>query len=432
MKLIHSKTLSPFGGVNFVLSELDQQGLGKILNDHLPKLANQSRYSWKDILYSFWSVLFCGGDCAEDLSINFRDSFQGNPFIHVPSPDRILARMKDLSGGKQLFTTVRGKSLHEFSINNQLNELNLKVLIKLGNIDASKTYTLDYDNTNIFADKADAAMTYLKERGYIPGVGFIGSNVVYVENRNGNSDAQTLQQDTLKRMFNLLSTYNIKVDKFRADSASYQFSTLSVIYSNTNTFYIRARMNESLNEAISQVSNWRKIDGEHPDMMRGSVIFSPFQKIAERTNQEYNLEPCRLIVTKEKRMDGQINLFTGEACSYAAIITNDFQMTEDQIVVFYNQRGKSEKEFDVLKNDFCWNKMLFSKLEENTVFLLLTALCRNIYNYIIHRFSLQYKKLAPNFRLKKFIFRFICVPAKWISSSRTTVLRIYGPPLLNT
>jgi hypothetical protein len=426
MKLLHSKLLSPFGGLNFVLEEFDRRGVGKIVNEHLPTLVQQSKYSWKDIFYSFWSVLFCGGDCAEDLSMNFRASLQANPFISLPSPDRILGRMKGLSEGKQVFSTVRGKCEHEFSINEQLNELNLKILRKIGSVDITKSHTLDYDNTNIFSEKSDAAMTYLKERGYCPGVGFIGRQVVYVENRNGNSDAQTLQQDTLGRMFRQLDKFDIKVEKFRADSASCQFSTLSVISQNTKTFYIRARMNETVSETISQIKNWQGIGAHNSDLMRGSVVFKPFEKIAERNNQENNIGLCRLVVTKEKRLDGQINLFTGEAFNYAAIITNDFDMTDDQIVFFYNQRGATEREFDVLKNDFSWNKLPFSSLEYNTVFLLVTAICRNLYDYIIRSFSIRYKKLSPHFRIKKFIFRFICLPARWVQSARIMKLRIYG------
>jgi hypothetical protein len=426
MKLLHSELITPFGGLNFVLAEFDRRGLGQLINEHLPQLATQSKYSWKDIFYSFWSILLCGGDCAEDISVNLKDAFKVNPFLCLPSPDRVLGRMKDLSEGKQIFSTTRGKSSHEFSINERLNELNLKILRKIGTIDVTKPCTLDYDNTNIFSEKADAAMTYLKERGYAPGVGFIGKQVVYVENRNGNSDAQTLQQDTLDRMFTLLKKFNIRIDKFRADSASCQFSTLSVISQNVNTFYIRARMNETLSEAISQITNWRSIDQQNGEVMRGSVLFNPFEKIAKRNHQENKIGPCRLIVTKEKRLDGQINLFTGEAYNYAAIITNDFNMTEDQIVFFYNQRGSTEREFDVLKNDFSWNKIPFSKLEYNTVFLLITAMCRNLYNYVIHAFSVKYKNIYPHFRLKKFIFRFICIPAKWIRSGRTTKLRVYG------
>lgn len=106
-------------------------------------------------------------------------------------------------------------------------------------------------------------------------------------------------------------------------------------------------------------------------------------------------------------------------------MTNNLEQTDDEVVFFYNQRGKAEREFDVMKNDFGWDHMPFSRLEQNTVFLLFTAMCRNLYNYIIHRFSGIYMHLKANFRIKKFIFRFICIPAKWIKHARGVQLRMY-------
>lgn len=63
MKTINSAAINPFGGLNFVLEEFDRLSIGKQLAEHLPELAPQSCYSWRDILYSFWSIFFCGGDC---------------------------------------------------------------------------------------------------------------------------------------------------------------------------------------------------------------------------------------------------------------------------------------------------------------------------------------------------------------------------------
>jgi hypothetical protein len=432
MKVLKSFGLSPFGGLNFVLAEFESKGLGTLLNTHLPSLANQSKYQWSDIIFSLWSVLFCGGDCAEDLAINFRDSFSKNPNLKVPSPDRILERMKSLAVPKLLCSAKRGKSIHEFSLNDDLNALNIRILKRLGCLKVSNPVTLDYDNTIIFTNKEDARNTYLKQHGYNPGVGLVGHQVVYLENKNGNSDAQSLQQDTLSRMFALLKSQGIRVDKFRADSASYQLSTLSVISKNVNTFYIRARMNETLAEAIQSILEWEEVKIDDQEVFRASIDFTPFQKIAKRSNQEDLLVPCKLIVTKIKRADGQIDLFTGESCIYSTILTNDDQLSDDQVVFFYNQRGASEREFDVLKNDFGWDKMPFSRIEQNTVFLLLTAMCRNLYDFIIRTFSLRFKHLSPNFRLKKFIFRFICIPAKWIKGSRQQRLRLYGNLPLRT
>lgn len=424
MKVLKSSHISPFGGLNFVLDELDRTGVDSLLNKYLPKLPLQSKYSWKDIFYSFWSILFCGGDCAEDLSANFRTSLKPNPFIQIPSPDRVLERMKQLSNPSQIFDTPKGTKKHEFSVNESINRLNIKLIKKLALI-KGKNIVLDYDNTLIFSRKEDAVMTYMKQFGYCPGVGFIGNNVVYVENRNGNSDAQTLQQDTLERMFTLFKDEGINIDRFRADGASYQSSTLSVIQGNVNKFYIRARMSTTLSEAINQIDNWEKVSAGEEEAFRGSTTFIPFQQTTEK-RQLPPLQPCKLVITKVKRDDGQINIFTGEACNYNAIITNDYEMSNDQIVDFYNQRGAIEKEFDVLKNDFVWNKMPFSKLAYNTVFLVFTAMCKNIYNYIIKMFSAKCKNLSSRFRLKKFTFRFICIPGKWIRTARTNKLRIYG------
>src|SRR5690606_23404542 len=102
------------------------------------------------------------------------------------------------------------------------------------------------------------------------------------------------------------------------------------------------------------------------------------------------------------------------------------EMTANEIVHVYNQRGAAEKEFDVLKDDFGWNKLPFSFLNQNNVYLLVTAMCRNIYSYLIQTFSKKVRGLKPTYRIKKFIFRFICIPAKWIKHAGQWHLRIYG------
>ena len=101
-------------------------------------------------------------------------------------------------------------------------------------------------------------------------------------------------------------------------------------------------------------------------------------------------------------------------------------MSPHQVVNFYNQRGAGEKELDILKNDFCWNHMPFSKLNQNTVYLLLTAMWRNLYDHIIRFLSAKVAGLRQTDRLKKMIFRFICIPAKWIRSGRRMQLRVHG------
>jgi len=426
MKILKSDTISPFGGYNFIIEELDKQGVDKLLLKNLPALALQSKYGWKDLIYNLWGIYFCGGDSIEDLSINLKGAYGNNPRIKSPSPDRVLDRLKELAMPVSRFTTPRGKRIvHEFGINDQLNRLNIKLIKKLKLLKTTDL-VLDYDNTILYTRKEDAAMTYKKEFGYCPGVGIIGNKIIYVENRNGNSAAANLQEDTLERMFLLLKEQNIKVDKFRADGASYKLSILSMLRKNTNKIYIRANMSEPLIKAITNIKNWKKISIDGEIANRGSIEFTPFISIAKRNNQMELLSSYRLVVTKIKRIDGQSNLFSKEPYNYHAILTNDHAMTNDEVVFFYNQRGAIEKEFDVLKNDFGWKRLPFSKLENNTVFLILTAMCRNIYSFIIQTFATKSKFLSAHYRIKKFIFRFICIPAKWIRQSRQWKLRVYG------
>ena len=178
MKILKSYPITSFGGLNFVLNEFNNRKMDVLFNKFLPCFPTQSRYSWKDIVYSLWSVFFCGGDCTEDLSTNLKNVFDKNPMVNLPSPDRVLKRMKELSDPKELFISPRGKVIHEFSFNNRLNNLNLAILKKISSLRQGKNI-LDYDNTLIFTNKSDAAKTYMKKYGYCPGVGIIGNNVVY-------------------------------------------------------------------------------------------------------------------------------------------------------------------------------------------------------------------------------------------------------------
>jgi len=98
----------------------------------------------------------------------------------------------------------------------------VKCLVKTHQLELGKEYTLDYDNQVIPTEKYDAKKTYKKCDGYQPGVSSIGKHVVYIEGRNGNSQAKFKQDETLNRGFSLLSEQGIKVHRFRADSASYQ------------------------------------------------------------------------------------------------------------------------------------------------------------------------------------------------------------------
>lgn len=52
-------------------------------------------------------------------------------------------------------------------------------------------------------------------------------------------------------------------------------------------------------------------------------------------------------------------------------------------------------------------------------------MCKNFHTAILYEIGKVFYNIKPKHRLKKFIYRFISVPAKWVRTARTLVLRLY-------
>lgn len=425
MNIQQSDYLSAFGGINFVFEYLDKHKIGDVITEHLPELSPQCQYTWKDIFYSLFSIYLCGGDCIEDLQTHLKNHFTNNPFVRIPSPDTVLRRLIQLSGENQQCRTKRGQVTHQFNTNTKLNRLNISLLKKWGAFKGDELI-LDYDNTIIFNEKSDSKMSYKRDYGYQPGVCVLNEEqILYVENRNGNSDAKSFQADTLTRLFDLLQEYNVlPIKHFRADAASYQYDVVTLLEKQVTHFYIGCR-NSYVESYFTKIPTWQHIkDSTGEQMEIGELTITPF--IRQARKQEKIPKAYRLVVKRKRSKDQQTNMFTQDAYEYRAILTNNTKLSAVEVARFYNHRGNMERQFDILKNDFGWNHMPFSIIPYNTVFLCLTALCRNLYGQIITYFSGRIKGLKSTFRIKKFLFRFIILPAKWIQRSRQQQLRIYG------
>lgn len=423
MKVIRSQQISAFGGLNFVLEKLEKDGIGTFLNEHLPKLSPQSHYSWKDVLYSFLSIYLCGGDCIEDLHTHLRPHLRRNPLLKIPSPDTVLKRFSELATDTNLCHTPRGTVEHQYVVNTMLQDLNLLLLKKL-KVFEKENSIMDFDHTIIFNEKRDSRMTYKRNPGYQPAVCTINEqHILSIENRNGNSVARSFQDQTLKRIFNALKSNGIgKPAHFRADSASYQYEVIEMLKREVGNFYIGCP-NRYVEKYYSQITKWEWLD-EKEQIQVGELTFTPFA----RRDKKQNRQPSqyRLIVKRSPNKDGQFDLLTQDTYQYRSILTNNYDLDLKSVAQFYNRRGNMERQFDIMKNDFGWKHMPFSNLNQNLVFLYFTAICRNLYHQIIHYFSKKIKHLQPSYRVKRFLFRFIILPAKWIRRSRQWNLRIYG------
>jgi hypothetical protein len=128
----------------------------------------------------------------------------------------------------------------------------------------------------------------------------------------------------------------------------------------------------------------------------------------------------------EKANSPQMDLFTQDSMKYRTILTNDWDSCEQDVIEYYNQRGKSEKVFDVMNNDFGWKRLPFSFLDQNGTFMIITAMIKNFYTYFINIVSYKFEELETTSRLKRFVFKFITVAGQWIYEGRQYKLRLFS------
>ena len=132
------------------------------------------------------------------------------------------------------------------------------------------------------------------------------------------------------------------------------------------------------------------------------------------TNVRYHQEDtlCRIMDRVTSELGVVIDRFRADCGSFSK-----------EIITFYNERGASEKNFDIQNNNFGWSHLPFSFMAENMVFMMVTAMLKNF--YLVRHISEKVKPLKKTSRPKAFILHFVSVPAKWVRMGRLNVLNLY-------
>lgn len=416
MKITKSQAnINSFGGINFANLIINNIGVFDLIDQTLGNRGVMSKYKYSDLFRSYFLMTLCGGECAEDITEHLRSELSQVKGFNVCSADTLLRMQRELATEKEIFTAKSGVK-HEFNTHLKMNELLIKTLLKTKQLSSKKAeYIFDYDNQFIPTEKYDSKRSYKQKNGYFPGVASIDNHPVYVENRNGNSQVKYKQSETLQRAYGLLKENNIKIKHSRMDCGSFDKKVIDIVEENSEFFYIRAQRCASLYEAVQNIDTWETVYIGVKQYQIASIDYQPFGE-----NKKY-----RYVITREPQNTSQGDLFTGDSFKYRAIITNNREMSDYDVVAFYNKRGDSERLFDEINNDFLWKKMPFSFLNENTVFLVMMAICRNLFYYLTKFINTKLSFIKPNFRLKKFIFRFMVVPSKWIKRGRQHVLKLF-------
>lgn len=406
--------IKSFGGLNFISEEFNKLELPSLITKHLGSRSLLAEYSYSDIIKNMWAIVFAGGDCAEDIHTNLKEELLQIEGLKICSPDTILRLQKELALEKEIYKS-KTNTINEISKHHALNTLNLALLVDKGALKPTKLHDFDFDNQFICCEKYDAKKGYKMKQGYFPGVASIGNKIVYFENRNGNSNVKFKQAETLQSAYDLLKSQGIFIDRSRMDCGSFTKEIVKTAVSNSKRVYIRAQRCNELYSQLQEVKQWETVKIGMFSVEVCSIQYAPFGE-----DQTY-----RYVVSREKNNTGQTDVFSGDDFIYRAILTTDKDSSDQEVIVYYNQRGTAEKIFDEMNNDFGWKNLPFSFLQENTVYMLLMAMCRNFYLIILEKIAKKIPFIKSNFRLKKFIFRFVVVPFKWIKRGRQKILKLF-------
>ena len=393
----------------------------RLIDSYLGSRCRSVGYQYGEIVRAMMCNFFCGGDRTEDIN-RIKAGIGYGPGQRLCSPDTVLRVLEELATDDTVYTSDKGKE-YRFNKAEVLNGLLVYVAVKTGRLVPGRVYDLDFDHEFLKAEKWDALWAYKGMRGYSPGVAVLtdvqtGEQVIVgVENRDGNANVRFHQEDTLGRILLNVVEQGIRVRHARMDCGSYSKPVVAMLLRHCGRIFIRAEMSRSLRASLGGPLVWRKAEINDIGLETTSLPFDAFADDAPN---------CRLVVQRMRKEKGeQLDIFEGDAYTYRAILTNEHRMTEDGVITHYNQRGAKERIFDQMDNDFGWHYLPKSELAQNAVFMLLTAIIRNFYEWLTHIRRLREFGIKAGTRMKAFTARLVAVPAKWVRTGRRHVLNLY-------
>ena len=420
---IKNEKYMPWGGIYFVIGEFLRYA--HVIDGHLGLRSQTVGYQYSEICAAMLCNFSCGGDRTEDIN-TIREQIKYKPGLRLCSPDTVLRGLSELAVDDITYTSEKGVA-YRFNTADRLNGLLMKMAVATGMVVRGREYDFDYDNEYLASETYDAIQTYKGMRGYSPGCAVLtdpatGQDcIVGIENRDGNAAVKFHQEDTMERILLNVFEPGTRIRHARVDCGSYCEKVIDLLLAHSRKIFVRAEMSPSLRSRLQEPQAWRKTEVNGQRMEVTSVAFDGFG------GKYVNL---RLVVQRQRK-EGELDLFDecgqDDGYVYRAILTNEKRMTEEEVIDFYNQRGAKEKVFDQMDNDFGWHYLPKSLLKENTVFLLLTAMLRNFYRWLLQNEALRAFGIYCTTRMKAFTAKVVTVVAKWTRGGRRDFLNLYTP-----
>ena len=402
-----------------VLSDLwDALGVSGLIDEHLPQPGSGRGFAPSVMVRSIVTVLHNGGEHLSDVSKIAKDpvllaSYGLKKFPASNTLTEWLGRcerwVRHSHGGGLENVTLQG-----------VEEVNRKLLGILARKLNKKSLTLDIDASIVKTGKSTARITYKNYRGYQPQLGYLAELRTFVasEFRNGDEPSSKDVVPYLQRCKAGMPE-GTSIGVVRADAAYYQRDVLKWCKNNGSDFVIRAYRDSGVMPAVYKIpeADWKPYFDSDGIEQSDTEVASGYHSM-DGTGW------FRLAVLRRRREKGeQYDLFDGKY-SYFPIATS-MKCSAQQVVHFYNQRGRIEDGIGQLKQDFGLSSMPCSDTKANAVWIAIGMLAFTLF------VLLKSLVLGGGWVVRKAKTvrqHFVSVPGKLVRHARQVTLKLRCSP----
>ena len=400
-----NESLTPRTGVVILGEYLKGMNLERLCNENLPKAKRNNGYSAFEFIYPLILMLHSGGRFLDD--------------IREIKADKALATLLKIKNIPTANAFSKYLCKHGTNGENGMRKINKKLLQRFLKSIEDEELILDIDATFIEAHKNTAKWSYKDAPGYMPMVGHInGGYVIDVDFREGNEAPASKNLEFIKQCV-LQLPLDKKIDRFRADSASYQADIFNYCQDKNILFTVTAKKNKNVFDSIKNIKEeeWQ--------------TFSKREKVAEfiHTMQDTK-EAFRMIVIKKDitpilpTLQDYISdevMMQHEDEIYYCIATNDNNLTPEEIIKLHRQRGEtSENKIKELKNGFNMSYLPSSNFQANAFYFYIGTVAYNLFLLFKEILDSNMKKHT----VKTIRYKLYNIAGKVISHARETILKV--------
>ena len=270
---------------------------------------------------------------------------------------------------------------------------------------------LDVDATEIEAEKAEAAWTYHKVKGYMPLMAYVNGICVGHQFRAGNeSPGAGILEFTQSCEAPLPPGKRIY---FRSDSAAYQAQVINYYSQPGRSFTITADLDAAVRREIANLREtawtpYRTRDGIATD-----------REIAETVHTMNGTEQAfRLIVLRWA--NPQPDLFEAGRYCYHAVASNR-QEAAMEVIWKHNERGNSENWHKELKIGFAMEQVPCGQFDANALYYAIGVLAYNLGQLLQRQVLPEPYRTVTAGRLRWKLYR---LAGKLVRHARSWVLQI--------